>query len=250
VDNDGRSGDRSPCPGSKAPARKYSWAVAFTVRSFGVGWGLRSRSNKLSARGRRHCGVPLRQCRGAAHVQCEHSPLRVSGPLTPTGFVLAVACRREVLSSGRTCSELTSLSLIRATRTGRAISANGRGNAAAEGACPDQSGRRHAEPTEVRDRLLTLDAFTVPGNSVIYVVQQRQVLDEASRGSTLFRAMLATVIWHEVAHLAGTDERGARKAEEDLWTRFVRDGVADQVTALRYLQALKRRPYDQLLASR
>jgi hypothetical protein len=30
--------------------------------------------------------------------------------------------------------------------------------------------------------------------------------------------------------------------------RFVRDGVTDQVTALRYLQALKKRPDDQLLA--
>ena len=62
--------------------------------------------------------------------------------------------------------------------------------------------------------------------------------------------MLATVIWHEMAHLDGADERGARKAEEDLWVRFVRDGVADKLTALRYLNALKRRPDDQLLASR
>jgi hypothetical protein len=62
--------------------------------------------------------------------------------------------------------------------------------------------------------------------------------------------MLATVIWHEMAHLDGADERGARKEEEALWMRFVRDGVADQVTALRYLQALKRRPDNQLLASR
>jgi len=51
-----------------------------------------------------------------------------------------------------------------------------------------------------------------------------------------------------MAHLNGADERGARKAEEDLWMRFVRDGIADQVTALRYLQMLKNRPDDRLPA--
>jgi hypothetical protein len=102
----------------------------------------------------------------------------------------------------------------------------------------------------VRDYLLTLDAFTVRDNAVIYVVQQSELLKGARAGSTLHRAMLATVLWHEMAHLEGADERGARRAEEDLWTRFVRDGVADQVTGLRYLQVLKKRPDDQLFASR
>jgi hypothetical protein len=53
-----------------------------------------------------------------------------------------------------------------------------------------------------------------------------------------------------MAHLDGADERGARQAEEQLWTRFVRDGVSDQVTALRYLRALTKRPDDPLTASR
>jgi hypothetical protein len=100
-----------------------------------------------------------------------------------------------------------------------------------------------------RDYLLTLDAFTVKDNPVIYVVQQSELLKRARAGSALHRAMLATVLWHEMAHLGGADERAARRAEEDLWTRFVRDGVADQVTGLRYLQVLKKRPDDQLFAS-
>jgi hypothetical protein len=99
----------------------------------------------------------------------------------------------------------------------------------------------------VRDYLLTLDAFTVPGNDVIYVVQQSQLLKGARAGSSLHRAMLATVLWHEMAHLSGADERGARQAEEKLWMQFVRDGLVDQVTGLRYLQALKRRPDDDRL---
>ena len=98
--------------------------------------------------------------------------------------------------------------------------------------------------------LLTLDAFTVNGNSVIYVIQQSAVLKAARDGSTLFRAMLATILWHEMAHLAGEDEHGARKAEENLRQQFVRDGVTDQMTGLRYLEALRNRPDDQLLASR
>jgi hypothetical protein len=102
----------------------------------------------------------------------------------------------------------------------------------------------------MRDYLLTLDAFTIPGNEVIYVVQQSELLKGARAGSALYRAMLATVLWHEMAHLSGADERGARQAEEKLWMQFVRDGQTDQVTGLRYLQALRRRPDDRLLAPR
>jgi Zn-dependent protease with chaperone function len=88
----------------------------------------------------------------------------------------------------------------------------------------------------VRDYLLTLDAFTIPGNAVIYVVQQSQLLKGARAGSALHRAMLATVLCHEMAHVSGADERDARQAEETLWMQFVRDGVVDQVTGLRASQ--------------
>jgi len=107
-----------------------------------------------------------------------------------------------------------------------------------------------ASRPELHDYLLSLDAFIVKGNGVIYLVQQSATLQGTRSRTTLFRAMLAAVIWHEMAHLDGADERGARQAEEELWRRFVRDGVADQVTALRYLQALRKRPDDTLLASR
>ncbi len=102
----------------------------------------------------------------------------------------------------------------------------------------------------LRDYLLKLDAFTVEDNLVVYVVQQSELLKGARVGSVLHRAMLATVLWHEMAHLAGADERGARQAEEKLWMQFVRDGLTDQLIGLRYLQALRRRPDDQLMAAR
>jgi hypothetical protein len=103
---------------------------------------------------------------------------------------------------------------------------------------------------EVRDRLRRLDAFTVEGNDVAYLVDGSELLRGAQQGLTFHRAALAAVIWHEMAHLDGADERAARKAESTLWASFVRDGLIDRVTGLRYLSALERRPDDRLLASR
>jgi len=97
----------------------------------------------------------------------------------------------------------------------------------------------------VREHLLTLDAFTVEDHAVIYVVRQSELLKRARTGAAVYRAMLATVLWHEMAHLAGSDEREARRVEEELWVGMVRDGVVDQPTGLRYLQALKARRDDQ-----
>jgi len=101
---------------------------------------------------------------------------------------------------------------------------------------------------EVREALLKLDAFITKGGRVVYVVKQSAVLEAAARGSTFHECMLASIIWHEMAHIDGADERGARRAEEQLWTQFVRDGAVDAITGLRYLQALEKRPDDQLIA--
>ena len=98
--------------------------------------------------------------------------------------------------------------------------------------------------------LLTLDAFVVKGSPVIYVVRQSALFRGAVDGSAVLTYALATVVWHEMAHSEGDDERGARKKEEELWTTFVRDQRVDHVTALRYLKALAMRPDDQALASR
>jgi hypothetical protein len=103
---------------------------------------------------------------------------------------------------------------------------------------------------EVRESLLKLDAFITKGGRVVYVVKQSAVLEAATRGSALYECMLASIIWHEMAHIDGADERAARSAEEQLWTQFVRDAVVDSITGLRYLQALTKRPDDQLIASR
>lgn len=109
----------------------------------------------------------------------------------------------------------------------------------------------------VRETLLKLDAFTLrldavtmDRSKVVYLVKQSAVLHEAATGSQFYEHVLASIIWHEMAHLDGADERGARHAEEQLWTRFVRDGISDPVTSLRYLNALTKRPDDRLMTSR
>jgi hypothetical protein len=100
---------------------------------------------------------------------------------------------------------------------------------------------------DVRETLLKLDAFVVRGRGVIYLVKQSAVLQGAARGSPVLDCMLAAIIWHEMAHVDGAPEPEAQRREQELWTRFIRDGRVDQVVGLRYLQALEQRGSDDVL---
>ena len=95
---------------------------------------------------------------------------------------------------------------------------------------------------DVKPTLQKLDAFTVKGSPVVYIVRQSALLRGAVEGLAFHSHALASVIWHEMAHAEGADEREARQREQSLWTTFVRDQRIDQVTALRYLNALATRP--------
>jgi len=53
--------------------------------------------------------------------------------------------------------------------------------------------------------------------------------------------MLAAVIWHEMAHIDGLDERHAQEREEDLWKQFVQRSLVDSGVGLTYLQELRGR---------
>ena len=103
---------------------------------------------------------------------------------------------------------------------------------------------------EVQKILRQLDAFVIKGSRVVYVVKQSALLRGAIAGSSLHRHALAGVLWHEMAHADGADEREARAKEQALWTSYVRDQRVDPVAALRYLRALDRRPDDRLQARR
>ena len=95
---------------------------------------------------------------------------------------------------------------------------------------------------EHREHLSRLQAFILPGSPVIYLTMHGEALRGAVRGYRYYEHILATVIWHEMAHVAGADEREARRREEALWTRFMLDNVVDRDAALHYLRALRTRP--------
>jgi hypothetical protein len=103
---------------------------------------------------------------------------------------------------------------------------------------------------DVQKVLRQLDAFVVHGSPVVYVVKQSALMRGAIARSPFHRHALAAVLWHEMAHADGADERDARAQEQALWTSYVRDQRVDSLTALRYLTALDHRPKDQLQGER
>ena len=64
---------------------------------------------------------------------------------------------------------------------------------------------------DVQPTLLKLEAFILQGSPVVYVVKQSALLRGAVAGSTFHTHALAAVLWHEMAHAEGADEREARK---------------------------------------
>jgi len=96
-------------------------------------------------------------------------------------------------------------------------------------------------PPGKESSLRDLDAFVLRGSSVIYLRRQSETLRVAEYSGGPYVLMLAVVIWHEMAHAEGLDERQARQREEDLWTEFTRRGLVDSVVGLTYLAELQRR---------
>ena len=90
-------------------------------------------------------------------------------------------------------------------------------------------------------RARDLDGFVPVGSSVIYLRRQSPTLRSAETEGGAYLLVLATVIWHEMAHAEGLDETGARQQEEGLWDSFVRAGRVESAVGLSYLAALKRR---------
>jgi hypothetical protein len=102
---------------------------------------------------------------------------------------------------------------------------------------------------DVREKLLKLDAFVLRGRGVIYLVKQSAVLEGAARGSQVLDYMLASIIWHEMAHLDGAEEPEAQRREQELWTTYIRDGRVDPIVGLRYLEALRARGSSDVLST-
>ena len=86
-----------------------------------------------------------------------------------------------------------------------------------------------------------LDAFVLSGSCVIYLRRQSATLLAAEFSGGPYVLILAVVIWHEMAHTEGLDERQAQQREEDLWAEFTRRGLVESATGLTYLAELQRR---------
>lgn len=93
----------------------------------------------------------------------------------------------------------------------------------------------------LRRRLAALDAFVARGKPVVYLTKHSPVLQRASGGSVFHTYVLAAIIWHEMAHLSGADEAGAREREEVLWRQFLLDNHLDRNMALAYQRNLSSR---------
>jgi hypothetical protein len=96
-------------------------------------------------------------------------------------------------------------------------------------------------PPTQESRLRGLDAFVLSGSRVICLRRQSPTLRAAEDEGGPYVLMLAVVIWHEMAHAEGLDERQAQEREEDLWKAFTGRGLVDSAVGLSYLTELRRR---------
>jgi hypothetical protein len=94
----------------------------------------------------------------------------------------------------------------------------------------------------LRDALQHVEAFVTRGQRFVYLARQGATLQRALKGAGIFDYALATVIWHEMAHIDGADEAKARREEEQLWMQFVVARRVDSARGLNYLALLKKRP--------
>jgi hypothetical protein len=89
-----------------------------------------------------------------------------------------------------------------------------------------------------RRRLGGLDAFVLQGSRTIVVIRQGRTLHQAEIGDAVDRLLLASLIWHELAHVNGLDERAALAQERWLWQRFIATGMVDGGIGLAYIARL------------
>jgi hypothetical protein len=86
-----------------------------------------------------------------------------------------------------------------------------------------------------------VEAFVRHGENVVYLIAQGDTLQRGQKGAGVFDYVLATIIWHEMAHLAGAGEREAQRQEEDLWAQYVAARRVDTGRGLNYLALLRKR---------
>lgn len=104
-----------------------------------------------------------------------------------------------------------------------------------------RSGTPHVEDLEDAEDVKDVEAFVNRGGRVVYLIRQGVTLQATLKGPGIFDYALATVIWHEMAHIDGADEVAAREAEEQLWMEFIVSQRVDRTRGMKYLALLKKR---------
>ena len=93
----------------------------------------------------------------------------------------------------------------------------------------------------LRQKVEHVAAFVMEGQSVVCLRMKGSILQRAQRRGGIFDYALAAIIWHEMAHIGGDDERGAQRQEAALWRTFIVQSRVDYDGALHYLSLLERR---------
>ena len=97
------------------------------------------------------------------------------------------------------------------------------------------------EPLAHEKQLRDLDGFVLAGSRIVYLRRQSETLLAAEYSGGPYVLMLAAIIWHEMAHTEGLDERHAQEREEELWKQFVQRSLVDSGVGLTYLEEMRRR---------
>ena len=97
------------------------------------------------------------------------------------------------------------------------------------------------EDVEDVEEVEEVEAFVNRGGRVVYLIRQGVTLQATLKGPGIFDYALATVIWHEMAHIDGADEVAAQEAEEELWREFIVSQRVDRDRGMRYLALLEKR---------
>ena len=89
------------------------------------------------------------------------------------------------------------------------------------------------------------EGFATEGERTVYLKKQGPIFRRALQGASIWDYALACTVWHEMAHIAGADEREAQRREEQLLTQFIAARKVEATWGLWYLQRLRKRQLEE-----
>lgn len=97
------------------------------------------------------------------------------------------------------------------------------------------------QPAAIQRRIEESEGFVTVGDNTIHLKKQGSTFQRALRGEGIWDFVLAIIVWHEMAHVAGADEREAQIQEEQLWRQFVVQRRVDSTRGMNFLRLLQNR---------